>query len=71
MAKDKKTETKPQPKYQLRDIVSHRSDPKIRFIVGSIFRDGTYRILPLNADMDRAITAATEDCMSLIKRKGE
>ena len=56
---------KPQNKYNLGDKVRHTNNPDIVYIVQKIFADGSYRIVPLNADLNQAITFATENCMSL------
>ena len=55
-------------KYQIGDIVGHRNNTDLRYMVQAIYKDGTYRIVPLNADMGEAISSATEECMSLIER---
>ena len=55
-------------KYHLGDIVGHSNNTDLRYIVQAIYKDGTYRIVPLNADMGEAISSATEECMSLIER---
>lgn len=56
---------KPKNKYNLGDKVRHSNNPYIVYIVEAIFADGSYRIIPINADVSHAITYATEDCMSL------
>ena len=56
---------KPQNKYNIGDKVRHTNNPDIVYIVQKIFADGSYRIVPLNADISKAITFATENCMSL------
>lgn len=56
---------KPQNKYNIGDKVRHTNNPDIVYIVQKIFADGSYRIVPLNADISQAITFATENCMSL------
>ena len=56
-------------KFQLEDKVRHTTNPDIIYIVQSIFADGSYRIIPLNADIGEAITFATEGCMSLYNEK--
>lgn len=56
---------KPQNKYNLGDKVRHTNNPDIVYVVQKIFADGSYRIVPLNADLNQAITFATENCMSL------
>ena len=58
--------TKPH-KFQLLDKVRHSNNPNIIYIVQTIFADGSYSIIPLNDEIDKAITYATEDCMSLIE----
>ena len=55
-------------KYHLGDIVGHNNNTDLRYIVQAIYKDGTYRIVPLNADVGEAISSATEECMSLIER---
>lgn len=55
-------------KYQIGDIVGHCNNTDIRYMVQAIYKDGTYRIVPLNADMGEAISSATEECMTLIER---
>ena len=55
-------------KYHLGDIVGHSNNTDLRYIVQAIYKDGTYRIVPLNTDMGEAISSATEECMSLIER---
>ena len=55
-------------KYQIGDIVGHSNNTDLRYIVQAIYKDGTYRIVPLNADIGEAISSATEKCMSLIER---
>ena len=55
-------------KYRIGDIVGHSNNTDLRYIVQAIYKDGTYRIVPLNADMGEAISSATEECMSLIER---
>ena len=61
---------KPKNKYNLGDKVRHTNNPDIVYIVQAIFADGSYRIVPLNADVDKATTIATEDCMSLHEETG-
>ena len=56
---------KPQNRYNIGDKVRHTNNPDIVYIVQKIFADGSYRIVPLNADISQAITFATENCMSL------
>ena len=55
-------------KYHLGDIVGHSNNTDLRYIVQAIYKDGTYRIVPLNTDMGEAISSATEECMTLIER---
>ena len=55
-------------KYQIGDIVGHSNNTDLRYMVQAIYKDGTYRIVPLNADMGEAISSATEECMTLIER---
>ena len=55
-------------KYKIGDIVGHSNNTDLRYIVQAIYKDGTYRIVPLNTDMGEAISSATEECMSLIER---
>ena len=61
---------KPQNKFNLCDKVRHTTNPDIVYIVQAIFADGSYRIVPLNADVDKATTIANEDCMSLYEETG-
>lgn len=56
-------------KFQLEDLVRHTNNPDLIYIVQTIFADGSYRIIPMNADIGQAITFATEDCMTLYKKK--
>lgn len=56
---------KPQNKYNLGDKVRHTNNPDIVYIVQEIFADGSYTLIPLNADFSHTITHANEDCMSL------
>ena len=55
-------------KYQIGDIVGHSNNTDLRYMVQAIYKDGTYRIVPLNANMGEAISSATEECMTLIER---
>ena len=66
---DEKYKIPSKEKYQIGDIVSHRNNTDLRFIVQAIYKDGTYRIVPLNADMGEAISSATEECMTLIEKR--
>lgn len=52
--------------YKVGDKVRHVNNPEIIYEVKKVFLDGSYRIEPTNADMGKAITYATEDCMDLI-----
>lgn len=53
--------------YKVGDKVRHVNNPEIIYEVKKVFLDGSYRIEPTNADMGKAITYATEDCMDLIE----
>ena len=55
-------------KYQIGDIVGHSNNTDLRYMVQAIYKDGTYRIVPLNANMGETISSATEECMTLIER---
>ena len=68
LCKQKEKEKPTARKYQIGDVVGHRKNTDLRYMVQAIYPDGTYSIVPLNADMGEAITSATEECMSLIER---
>ena len=51
-------------KYAIGDLVRHVNYPDIIYKVEKQFLDGSYRIVPTNADMGYAITYSTEDAMT-------
>lgn len=51
-------------KYAIGDLVRHVNYPDIIYKVEKQFLDGSYRIVPTNADMGYAITYSTDDAMT-------
>ena len=51
-------------KYAIGDLVRHVNYPDIIYKVEKQFLDGSYRIVPTNADMGYAITYSTEDAIT-------
>ena len=54
-----------EPKFKVGDFVIHTNEKDIVYQVEKLFKDGTYRVVPTNADMGKAYTAATADAMRL------
>lgn len=64
LANSEKT-CKVEPKFKAGDWVIHGSQEGIIYQVEKSFLDGTYRIVPVNDKIGKAITAATEDAIRL------
>ena len=53
-------------RFKIGDKVRHSNRPNTIYTVEKVFKDGSYRIVPINEDVKYAITYATEDCMEMV-----